>query len=40
MAKAKKPKKVKVQKTETDLHAELDALGPVAGYPAGRIVWW
>ena len=40
MAKAKRSKKVKKPKMETDVNAELDALGPVADYPAGRIAWW
>lgn len=40
MAKSKKAKKPKPTKTEEDLNAELDGLGPVAQYPAGRIQWW
>lgn len=39
MAKAK-PKKPKAVRTEEDLRAELDALGPVAQYPEGRIAWF
>lgn len=40
MAKSKKAKKPKPTKTEEDLNAELDGLGPVAQYPAGRVQWW
>lgn len=42
MARPKRSKKLKVSKTSTaaDENAELDALGPVAAYPEGRIAWW
>jgi hypothetical protein len=40
MAKAKRSRKLRKPKSEIDLNAALDALGPVAAYPAGRIAWW
>jgi hypothetical protein len=40
MAKPKRRRKIRTPKTETDLSAALDAMGPVAAYPAGRVAWW
>jgi hypothetical protein len=40
MAKPKRSRKIRKPKTEIDLNAALDALGPIACHPAGRIAWW
>ena len=40
MAKAKRSRKIRKPKPEIDLDAALDALGPIAAHPDGRIAWW
>jgi hypothetical protein len=37
MAKPKRSRKLKKPKPEIDLNAALDALGPIAAYPTGRV---
>jgi len=40
MAKPKRSRKIRKPKSETDLNAALDGMGPIADYPEGRIAWW